>query len=150
MRSSALPLRNCFTSHFWFLESDNPTFFVEKSTKSREEITPESARSPLPDHISRSKPLISYVWHPTCNIYFAIAIEPSSSRGGNVSDLKDKSWLELCAAASREQDPEKLLELITALNDVLEQREQQEKAKRTVARPREWPAAPCTVRIVVA
>jgi len=65
-----------------------------------------------------------------------------------VSDLKDKSWLELCEAASREQDPEKLLELITALNEVLEQREQQQKAGRTIARPREWSAPACTVRIV--
>jgi len=64
-----------------------------------------------------------------------------------VSDLKDKSWLELCEAASREHDPEKLLELITALNDALERREQREKAKRTSARPREWPSTVCTVRI---
>jgi hypothetical protein len=48
-----------------------------------------------------------------------------------VSDLKDKSWLELCEAASREHDPEKLLELITALNNLLEQRDLQEKAKRS-------------------
>ncbi len=64
-----------------------------------------------------------------------------------MSDLKDKSWLELCEAASREHDPEKLLELITALNDALERREQQEKAKRTSARAREWPSTVCTVRI---
>ncbi len=64
-----------------------------------------------------------------------------------MSDLKDKSWLELCEAASREHDPEKLLELITALNDALERREQREKAKRTSARPREWPSTVCTVRI---
>jgi len=64
-----------------------------------------------------------------------------------VSDLKDKSWLELCEAASREHDPEKLLELITALNDALERREQREKAKRTSARAREWPSTVCTVRI---
>ena len=63
-----------------------------------------------------------------------------------MSDLKDKSWLELCEAASREQDPEKLLELITALNDVLEQREREEKVRRTVARPREWHSPTCPVR----
>ena len=39
--------------------------------------------------------------------------------------LKDKSWRELCEAASREHDPDKLLELITALNDVLEQMEKE-------------------------
>jgi len=48
-----------------------------------------------------------------------------------VSDLKDKSWLELCEAASREQDPEKLLELVTALNDLLEQRDLEVKVRRT-------------------
>jgi DNA polymerase II large subunit len=67
-----------------------------------------------------------------------------------VSDLKDKSWLELCEAASREHDPEKLLELITALNDALEEREQQEKAKRAVTRPREWPSTVCTARVFAA
>jgi DNA polymerase II large subunit len=67
-----------------------------------------------------------------------------------VSDLKDKSWLELCEAASREQDPEKLLELITALNDALEQREREEKARRTVARLREWPLATCPARTIAA
>jgi len=67
-----------------------------------------------------------------------------------VSDLKDKSWLELCEAASREHDPEKLLELITALNDALEEREQQEKAKRAVTRPREWPSTVCTARVIAA
>jgi hypothetical protein len=44
--------------------------------------------------------------------------------------LKDKSWRELCEAASREHDPERLLELITALNDLLEQKEEEEKANR--------------------
>ncbi len=69
-----------------------------------------------------------------------------------MSNLKDKSWLELCEAASREHDPEKLLELITALNDVLEQREreQQEKASRSSSTLLEWPSAVCTVRIVAA
>jgi hypothetical protein len=55
-----------------------------------------------------------------------------------VSDLKEKSWLELCEAASREQDPEKLLELITVLNDLLEERDLQEKARRTTACSMAW------------
>ena len=59
-------------------------------------------------------------------------------KGGQPLDCKDgvhlkgKSWRELCEAASREYDPDKLLELITALNDVLEQIEE-EKAKRNHA-----------------
>lgn len=67
-----------------------------------------------------------------------------------MSDLKDKSWLELCEAASREHDPDKLLELITALNDALERRELEEKAKRSFTRPREWSTPVCTVKIVAA
>ena len=50
--------------------------------------------------------------------------------------LKSRSWRELCEAASREHDPEKLLELITALNDVLEQQEEEEKANRCRAMAR--------------
>jgi hypothetical protein len=49
-------------------------------------------------------------------------------------DLKDKSWRELCEAASREQDTERLLELITALNDVLERREEEKKRIATAPR----------------
>ena len=35
-----------------------------------------------------------------------------------------KDWLELCKAAAKEQNPEKLLELILALNKALDDREQ--------------------------
>ena len=45
--------------------------------------------------------------------------------------LKDRNWRELCEAASREHNPEKLLELITALNNALEQKEKEEKANRS-------------------
>ena len=48
-----------------------------------------------------------------------------------MSDLRTKNWRELCEAASREHDPERLLELVTALNDVLERVEQEQKASRT-------------------
>ena len=47
-----------------------------------------------------------------------------------MSDLKNKTWLELCESASREEDTERLLELVTALNDLLEQRELEEKARQ--------------------
>ena len=63
-----------------------------------------------------------------------------------MSDLKEKSWLELCEAASREQDPEKLLELITALNDLLEQRDLEEKAKQC-ASTMKWSAQYKSARI---
>jgi hypothetical protein len=64
--------------------------------------------------------------------------------------LKDKNWRELCEAASREHDPEKLLELITALNDVLEQREEEEKANRSRAMAREELFRRRTMNIVAA
>ncbi len=40
-----------------------------------------------------------------------------------MSDLEGKDWRELSEAASREQDPQKLMELIRALNKALERRE---------------------------
>jgi hypothetical protein len=75
-------------------------------------------------------------------------------KGDNALDLKDKGclkdkgWRELCEAASQEHDPEKLLELITALNDVLEQREKEENAKRNGALAPEQTFGPPTVNIV--
>jgi hypothetical protein len=75
-------------------------------------------------------------------------------KGDNALDLKDtgglknKSWRELCEAASREHDPEKLLALITTLNDVLEQREKEEKAKRNSALAPEQSFGSPTVDIV--
>ena len=38
------------------------------------------------------------------------------------------SWQELCAKAAVEQDPQRLLELITEINQILEQREKEKKA----------------------
>jgi DNA polymerase II large subunit len=64
--------------------------------------------------------------------------------------LKDKSWRELCEAASREHDPESLLELITALNDLLEQKEEEEKANRRRDMAREELFRSRTVNIVAA
>lgn len=52
-----------------------------------------------------------------------------------MSDLNKKTWQELSAAASKEKDPHKLMELVKALNDALERREQEEKAKRNSATP---------------
>jgi hypothetical protein len=65
-------------------------------------------------------------------------------------DLKDKSWRELCEAASREHDPEKLLVLIAALNNVLEQMAGGEKANRSVAVAQTESSGCRTVSIVAA
>jgi hypothetical protein len=43
-----------------------------------------------------------------------------------MSDLESKDWRELSEAASREQDPNKLMELIRALNKALERREREQ------------------------
>jgi hypothetical protein len=43
------------------------------------------------------------------------------------SDLERRDWRELSEAASREQDPQKLMELIRALNEALERREREQK-----------------------
>ena len=39
--------------------------------------------------------------------------------------MPDAEWRELCEQASRETDPDKLLEIIERLNQVLERRERQ-------------------------
>jgi hypothetical protein len=67
-----------------------------------------------------------------------------------VSDLKDKRWRDLCEAASREHDPEKLLELIAVLNNVLEQMAEGEQANRGRAVAREDSSGRRTISIVAA
>ena len=47
-----------------------------------------------------------------------------------MSDLESKDWRELSEAASREQDPQKLMELVRALNKALERREREQKNPR--------------------
>ena len=43
-----------------------------------------------------------------------------------MSELESKDWRELSEAASREQDPQKLMELIRALNKAFERREREQ------------------------
>ena len=50
-----------------------------------------------------------------------------------MSDLERKDWRELSEAASREKDPEKLMDLIRALNKALERREREEKDRNQTA-----------------
>ncbi len=50
-----------------------------------------------------------------------------------MSDLESKDWRELSEAASREQDPQKLMDLIRALNKALERREREENYRRQTA-----------------
>jgi hypothetical protein len=47
-----------------------------------------------------------------------------------MSDLKGKGWRELCEAASHEHNPQRLLELIQAINETRDQREQEQKRSR--------------------
>jgi hypothetical protein len=65
-------------------------------------------------------------------------------------NLKDKNWRELCEAASREHDPERLLELIAVLNNLLEQMAEEEQANRSRAVAREDSSARRTISIVAA
>ncbi len=58
----------------------------------------------------------------------------NSARGGQfMSDLERKDWRELSEAASREKDPEKLMDLIRALNKALERREREERDRNQTA-----------------
>ena len=43
--------------------------------------------------------------------------------GGSCMDENEDKWKELCAQAATEQDPDKLLELIAQINQLLEARE---------------------------
>jgi hypothetical protein len=47
--------------------------------------------------------------------------------------LEGKDWRELSEAASREKDPQKLMELIRALNQALERREREERNRNQTA-----------------
>ncbi len=40
-----------------------------------------------------------------------------------------EKWMELCAQAAREQDPEKLMELISQINQILEAKERRLKGE---------------------
>ena len=50
-----------------------------------------------------------------------------------MSDLEGKDWRELSEAASREKDPQRLMELIRALNQALERREREERNRNQMA-----------------
>lgn len=67
-----------------------------------------------------------------------------------MSDLKDKSWRELCQAASSEHDPGRLLELIAALNNVLEQMAEGVKANRSHVAARKDSSGHGTITVVAA
>jgi hypothetical protein len=47
-----------------------------------------------------------------------------------------RTWRELSEAAAREQDPEKLLELVEQLNKALEEEENQLKKQHSISPPR--------------
>ena len=48
--------------------------------------------------------------------------------------LTKERWFQLCQQATVEQDPHKLLELITEINDILEEKEKMLEAQREARR----------------
>jgi hypothetical protein len=46
-----------------------------------------------------------------------------------------EKWMELCAQAAREQDPEKLMELIAQINQLLEAKERRLKGNPPATEP---------------
>jgi hypothetical protein len=48
-----------------------------------------------------------------------------------------EQWMELCGQAANEQDPEKLMELITQINRLLEAKERRLKGNRPASDPTE-------------
>jgi hypothetical protein len=51
----------------------------------------------------------------------------------HVNEPKQEEWLRLCAMAAKEQDPEKLYELVQQINLLLEERERKLKKTREPA-----------------
>jgi hypothetical protein len=50
-----------------------------------------------------------------------------------MSSEQKQEWMRLCQLASKEQDPEKLMELVREITRLLEERETAIKAKRTTS-----------------
>jgi len=50
-----------------------------------------------------------------------------------MSSEQKQEWMRLCELASKEQDPEKLMELVREITRLLEERETAMKAKRTTS-----------------
>jgi hypothetical protein len=50
--------------------------------------------------------------------------------GGRMQGIKKERWFQLCQQAAVEQDPIKLLDLITEINDLLEEKERHLEAER--------------------
>ncbi|MFL6305850.1 MAG: hypothetical protein ACJ713_07310 [Candidatus Sulfotelmatobacter sp.] len=50
-----------------------------------------------------------------------------------MSSEQKQEWMRLCELASKEQDPEKLMELVREITRLLEERETAIKAKRTTS-----------------
>jgi hypothetical protein len=50
-----------------------------------------------------------------------------------MSSENKQEWMRLCELASKEQDPEKLMELVREITRLLEEREAAIKAKRTTS-----------------
>ena len=50
-----------------------------------------------------------------------------------MSSEQKQEWMRLCQLASKEQDPEKLMELVREITRLLEERETAMKAKRTTS-----------------
>jgi len=50
-----------------------------------------------------------------------------------MSSEQKQEWMRLCELASKEQDPEKLMELVREITRLLEERETEIKAKRTTS-----------------
>jgi hypothetical protein len=54
-----------------------------------------------------------------------------SNQNGNHQSKED--WMHLCELASKEQDPDKLMELVREITRLLEERERAAKSRNTVS-----------------
>jgi len=78
-----------------------------------------------PRHFNLLKNLHFPSWHSNCNQWRQDATGLQFCGEGEFMsyNLVAKDWRELSEAASKELDPQKLMDLVTQLNEVLKQRE---------------------------
>ncbi len=64
---------------------------------------------------------------------FRVTKVMAEGRGGCMPDSREPDWRQLCEQAVREEDPQRLLELVQKINRILADRESEQEEKRKSA-----------------
>jgi hypothetical protein len=119
----------CLHNHYPVLQPGVPTesrcvssgqnLYSENSFSDREDITHLEPPNLSQNYLNQQKTKTQQSWHGKCNI-------PGHTRYSvlwrQAMEAQAKDWRALSEAASREQDPERLIRLVEELNRVLTQR----------------------------